>query len=144
MSEQVITIEEYNNPHRADMARMCLEAEDIPVFLENRFIVETDWLLANAVGNIRLQVPVTCEKRAREILATLAPPQSALGDRKEIDAALTCLNCGQPMSEEDVACSACGWSYEASEIEASEIEASETGNAETPAEADDSESDEQA
>lgn len=112
MSDKVIIIEEYDNPHRADMARLRLEAEGIPVFLENRFIVETDWFLANAVGNIRLQVPEAFVEHARQVLSTIKKPASDMSDRPEISGDLKCLNCGKAMAETDEVCSECGWSYQ--------------------------------
>jgi hypothetical protein len=111
MSEKVVIVETYDNPHEADMAKQMLESEGILVFLENRFIVETDWLLAAAVGNIRLQVPGDQAEKARELLKDL-PRWSGLENTEPLDETdLKCMECGQVMGEDEEKCPACGWGY---------------------------------
>jgi len=109
MSQSLVTIGLYNNPHQADMAKLHLELADIPVFLDNRFIVEMDWFLSNAVGNIRLQVPADQVDRARELLADLGLQTAHLAAKPDAD---LCLNCGADMPSGESNCPACGWTFD--------------------------------
>ena len=112
--QKLVTVEQFDNPHRADMAKLALEEAGIGVYLENRLIVETDWLLSLAIGSIRLQVNAEHQERAQEILATIKPwsiddePDASFED-------VSCLNCGAAMPEHLDVCSECGWSYSAAD-----------------------------
>jgi hypothetical protein len=69
-----ITIAAYAKPIDAQMARLRLEAEGIDCILLDENLVATDWLLFNAVGGIKLQVP---EDLAMQAAAVLRPASHA-------------------------------------------------------------------
>jgi len=57
-------------PYEADLAKARLEAEGIPAFAADEYIVRFDWFYSNAVGGIRLQVAEPDAELAMEILAS--------------------------------------------------------------------------
>jgi Putative prokaryotic signal transducing protein len=111
MPHDLVIIEEFDNPHRADMARMLLEENGIPAMLDNRYIVETAGFPRNAVGNIRLQVPADQADAARALLAdqntSIQTRRARAGDFESS----VCLNCGQPMTDDQDVCPHCGWTF---------------------------------
>lgn len=54
----------------AHIALGRLQAEELPAFLSDEHLVQTDWLYSIAVGGIKLQVEPQYAERARRILAT--------------------------------------------------------------------------
>ncbi len=50
------TIATFNKPEEAHLLRMRLEAGGIEAFLLDENLVQVDWLLANAIGGVRVQV----------------------------------------------------------------------------------------
>lgn len=65
----LITVERYYHPIEAHIAAGLLKSEGIPVFLHGINHVSVDWLITNAIGGIRLQVPHKFEAQAKEILS---------------------------------------------------------------------------
>ena len=66
----LVTLKRYLDASAAEIARMKLEAEGIPVHLPSAgFVALTG--LANALGGVELQVPAACEPEARAILDQL-------------------------------------------------------------------------
>lgn len=66
----LVTLKRYLDSNAAEIARMKLEAEGIPVHLASAgFVALTG--LANALGGVELQVPAACEREARTILGQL-------------------------------------------------------------------------
>jgi hypothetical protein len=53
----------------AELARMRLESEGVPVFLQSMNYTSMDWLMSNALGGILVQVPPSEAAHARQILA---------------------------------------------------------------------------
>lgn len=95
--------------HEAELARSILENEGIASIVADATTLEMDWLLSNAIGFTKVQVPAADLERARAILAS----HDAFA--KSIDEAATdniCLACQAPMAEADEKCQKCGWSYE--------------------------------
>src|SRR5271155_5604438 len=66
--DEPVTVAHYPFRTTAEAARLSLDAEGIPVFLSDAEIVDMDWLLGNALGWIKLQVPAAEAGRAAEIL----------------------------------------------------------------------------
>lgn len=66
----LVTVERYLHPTEAHIAAGRIRAEGIPVHLHGINHVSANWLIANALGGIRLQVPARHVARAKEILAT--------------------------------------------------------------------------
>lgn len=110
MDAPFITIATYQNTMKAELAKSLLEAEGIRVYLHNLNIVQADWLLANAVGSIKLQVPAADCARAEQLLYDL-PDNKAPADATFEE--VYCLSCGGAMDEDQDHCDSCGWSYEA-------------------------------
>lgn len=63
------TIATFNKPEDAHLLRMRLEAGGIPAFIQDENIVQINWLVANAVGGVRVQVADEDVAAARELLA---------------------------------------------------------------------------
>lgn len=69
MTGQFETIERYLNLTEAQAARMFLESRGFHVFLADVETVNMDWLLGNAIGYVKLQVPGDEVEAARAALA---------------------------------------------------------------------------
>jgi len=63
-----IAVASFSQPVEAHLARTKLESEGIPCVVGDENLVRVDWLLSNAVGGVKLMVPVTELERAREAL----------------------------------------------------------------------------
>ena len=55
---KLIRIATFDNEILANIARSRLEAEEIRAFLEDDNVIAMDWMKANAVGGIKLVVPI--------------------------------------------------------------------------------------
>ena len=66
--DEPVTVAHYPFRTAAEAARLRLEAEDIPAFLSDAEVMDMNWLLGNALGWIKLQVPAADAERAAEIL----------------------------------------------------------------------------
>lgn len=121
MSDKLVTIDLTNNPHEADMVKLVLEQAGFDVFLDNRNTVEMDWLLSNAIGNIRVQVREAEVERARQVLDEHRAMRKQMNQAQAQDPdAARCLACGEAMPDDADTCAGCGWSYaEGQEPEAS-------------------------
>jgi hypothetical protein len=81
----------------AHMARLKLESEDIDCMIIDENLVATDWLWANAVGGIKLQVPAPDVWRARALLerpAAGGAESNAAGGEPLYDGLERCPQCG--------------------------------------------------
>ncbi len=63
------TIDRYFHPTEAHIAAGKLESEGIPVFLLGINHASANWLLSNALGGIRLQVPQDYVEEAKHLLS---------------------------------------------------------------------------
>jgi len=72
-----VTVARLAFPIDAELARLKLEAEGIPVRLLDYHIVLANWFLGVAVGGIRVQVPEECAPAARELLFPPEPTARA-------------------------------------------------------------------
>ncbi|MDX1507028.1 MAG: DUF2007 domain-containing protein [Woeseiaceae bacterium] len=63
------TVDRYFHPTDAHIAAGKLESEGIPVFLLGINHASANWLLSNALGGIRLQVPEDCVVEAKQLLS---------------------------------------------------------------------------
>lgn len=66
---QLVTVERFFDLGLAEIARMMLESEGIPVLLHSA--AHASLIGGLAVGGVRLQVPLEYEARARDLLAQL-------------------------------------------------------------------------
>jgi hypothetical protein len=68
------TVATFDNAVAAEMAKNLLEGHGIPVMISDEETVATAWSLSNAVGGIKLRVPVEELGRAEFFLEVKAPP----------------------------------------------------------------------
>lgn len=99
------TVATYSTPAEAHLLAARLESAGIKVLLRDENTIQTDWLLSNAIGGIKVAVADEDFDAAREILAS--PPVDV--------GILVCPKCGSG----DVAvhllhceCRACGEDFE--------------------------------
>ena len=83
------TVDRYFHPTEAHIAAGKLESEGIPVFLLGINHASANWLLSNALGGIRLQVPKNFVEDAKQLLSETVE----IGDEGEM-----CPRCGSTES----------------------------------------------
>lgn len=110
MSDQFVTVETFRSLPEAEATKLHLETEGLTVFLANAETIAMDWLLANAIGNIKLQVPSSQAATATALLEQIRRERRERKERGYTDADI-CLACGAPLPEGTSRCAACGWSY---------------------------------
>jgi hypothetical protein len=66
--EPMVTVAQCNLAAEAHAMRVQLEAAGIPVFLADELTVAMDWLLSNAIGGVKVQVPERYVERAAHLL----------------------------------------------------------------------------
>lgn len=106
MESEFVTLMTFMKVEEAEVKRLLLEQEGIKTYLTDAEIVTMDWLLGNAVGEIKLQVARTDAERAIAILKN-TPPMEPPTPRQDNQ----CLSCGAVMADNEDTCSKCGWSY---------------------------------
>jgi hypothetical protein len=111
MEDQLVTVETYQFLPQAQATQLQLEGNGIQVFLADAETVNMDWLLGNAIGNIKLQVPRDQVEEALDLLGEMRDKASWRLDDEGDDTYTECLVCGAEIPEEQSRCSSCGWSY---------------------------------
>jgi len=81
--ESLVTLIKCSLAGEAHAIRVRLESEGIPVFLFDEFSVTMDWLLSNAIGGVKVQVPEPFLERARAILGIVEREQEEAAERDE-------------------------------------------------------------
>src|SRR4029077_18734235 len=71
-AERMITVARCSLAAQAHAMRVQLEAAGIPVFLADELTVAMDWLLSNAIGGVKVQVPERCAPPASRLLEGIA------------------------------------------------------------------------
>jgi hypothetical protein len=79
MSADLVTIATFAEPAEATLARGVLQQEGIPCYLEGEEVIAALWLLGNATGGVKLQVPREHAERAVAILEDAAPQHEEPG-----------------------------------------------------------------
>lgn len=79
----------YQFSSEAYLIKGRLESEGIKVFLQNENTINTDPILSNAVGGVKLFVNTDNVIQAKQILASI--PEFSFDDKGNL---LTCPNCG--------------------------------------------------
>jgi hypothetical protein len=74
----------YFDPIEAHMARSCLEAAGIPAVVADDNHNQAYQLLALALGGVRVLVPEEFLEQSKEVLASLARGDYALGDDADV------------------------------------------------------------
>jgi hypothetical protein len=111
MTDDLVTIGTFRTLPEAEAIKLRLEAEGLTVFLADAETVAMDWLLGNAIGFIKLQVPNTQIETAAALLEQDRGERQRGDERGDKAQADVCLACGTALSEEAARCPACGWSY---------------------------------
>lgn len=85
-----VTIARYQYSSEAQIVKGRLEADGIRVFLKDNITIDTDPLVSNAIGGIKLKVSSEDEKAAKEILKSIKA--YAVDDNGN---PILCPNCGK-------------------------------------------------
>src|SRR5713101_6556615 len=96
MEDQLVTVETYQFLPQAQAAKLQLEGNGITVFLADAETVNMDWLLGNAIGNIKLQVPAEQVEKALNLLEEMCDKASERWDDEddeEYESYTECLVC---------------------------------------------------
>ncbi len=113
MNNELVTVEKYQFLPQAESARIAMQSAGIETFLADAETVNTDWMLGNAVGYIKLQVRQSQADAALEILDQMRIRR----DEREILLGSAdpekCLACGAELRPKNPECPQCGWSYAA-------------------------------
>jgi len=108
-----VTIQSFDLGIQADMLLLLLHQNDIPARLADEHIIAMEWALANAIGGIKVQVPIAYEFRARDIVSQhKAKSKSRRTETSSATDDDACLSCGFAMPEDQSVCTHCGWSYD--------------------------------
>ena len=71
MSQTFVTIARYQYSSEAQIVKGRLEADGIEVFLRDNITIDTDPLVSNAIGGVKLKVLAKDEIKAKGILNTI-------------------------------------------------------------------------
>lgn len=114
MPSDFVTIATFATLPEAEAARLRIETDGIPAMVVDAEIVNMDWLLGNAVGYIKLQVPSSQAVAAMAVLDQIAAERRERLERSDEhgdEAEPTCLACGAAMPEDAERCPSCDWSW---------------------------------
>ncbi|MFD1062413.1 DUF2007 domain-containing protein [Winogradskyella litorisediminis] len=90
MEETFITIAKFQYTTEAQIVKGRLEADGIEVFLRDNFTIDTDPLVSNAIGGVKLKVLAKDKDAAMEILQSIKA--YSLDDNGN---PIICPNCGK-------------------------------------------------
>jgi len=76
--EHLVTVGSYTDPIQAHIAGGRLESEGIPVVVADEHLIWGNWMLSNALGGVKLQVPSSRAEQARQILIEMDHGEYAL------------------------------------------------------------------
>lgn len=108
MPDEVVTVATFQSLPQAEACRLHLESRGLTVFLTDAEAIRTDWLLSNALGLIKVEVPGFQAEQAAQALEEIERQREQQAARTDVD---YCLACGAVLGSDIVECSACGWSY---------------------------------
>src|SRR5437763_808572 len=83
MADKLVTIATYSTPEEAHVAKNALEAAGIPTFFADEATVGLEWILNNALGGIKLQVPDDHCEAAEQVLAGQEPATAPATDEAD-------------------------------------------------------------
>ena len=70
-ADQLVTVGSFTDPMQAHIAGGRLESEGIPVTIADEYFIWANWMLSNALGGVKVQVPANYEEQARKILSDI-------------------------------------------------------------------------
>src|SRR5688572_27420778 len=88
-----VTVATFWKPTDAQLARIKLESEGIDVVILDENLIATDWLMANAIGGIKLQVPEPDAAAAGALLAGSRAAARPVSDEPVADGQERCPRC---------------------------------------------------
>ena len=65
----MITVATFSFPHEAHIAKLKLDAKEIPAFVADEHTINMQWLYSSAIGGGKLQVPEPFAEQAIQALA---------------------------------------------------------------------------
>ncbi len=68
MMNNQIQIAAFSFPHEAHIAKASLEAANIPALIADEYTINMDWFYSNALGGVRLYVPIEHAEDAKAII----------------------------------------------------------------------------
>lgn len=77
-------VAQYFSPTDAHVVADCLRVAGIPAFIADANLVQANYLLAIAVGGVRIRVPTQHAVEAREVIAAFERGGYALADDDEV------------------------------------------------------------
>ena len=83
----LVEVARYLIPLEASLVQGCLVASGIPAVLADAHLVQTDLLLAPALGGVRILVPQDHLQEAQAVLEAFARGEFALGEDADVGAA---------------------------------------------------------
>jgi hypothetical protein len=83
----LVEVARYLIPLEANLVQGCLVASGIPAVLADAHLVQTDLLLAPALGGVRILVPQDYLQQAQAVLEAFARGEFALGEDADVGAA---------------------------------------------------------
>jgi hypothetical protein len=89
MKNTLVTVATFQYSSEAHIFRGKLESEGVTVYMADAITIDTDPLISNAIGGVKLKVPSEQEEKAKEILNSIS--RYSLDDKGE---AIVCPNCG--------------------------------------------------
>lgn len=89
------TVARYTEVWEAHILRARLEAEGVIAIVADQHLIGANWFYSNALGGVRVQVPVSQLDTARQVLSALERGDYALAEEPaETPPALACPRCG--------------------------------------------------
>ncbi|MFJ1471486.1 putative signal transducing protein [Massilia orientalis] len=83
----LVEVARYLIPLEANLVQGCLVASGIPAVLADAHLVQTDMLLAPALGGVRILVPEDHLQHALAVLAAFARGEFELGEDADVSGA---------------------------------------------------------
>jgi hypothetical protein len=108
----LVTADTFVTATEAEFVRMLLEQAGVRAYLADAELVAMDWLLSNAVGQVKVRVAASDAARAAEVIDDYRRRRAGRPDDEAPPEAPACLSCGADFPEEADACPTCGWSFE--------------------------------
>lgn len=99
--DRMTVVAAFDTPVKAEIARLALDRVGIPAVIEGSEIVAVDWLLANAVGGIKVKVREADAVQAAEVLDAELGAEAGLASDTVDDDELTRQALAEAPEDED-------------------------------------------
>jgi ribosomal protein L40E len=102
------TVAKFQSLPEAEACKLRLEAEGFVVLLTDAETIRTDWLLSNAIGSVKVQVPTADAEKVMQLLEQIGQRHMEESKQNGQD---FCLACGAALPDTASQCQRCGWTY---------------------------------